>query len=99
MLLVLVLLALVLPAPVLPVISTAFTLFCREFGNVVNHAFLVLIFWAENLVGAIFSAFCNYANTIHKQGQTNIFKDYDEAKIPKLGLKPQMHFVEEIIRQ
>ena len=41
-------------------ISKVFTLFCREFGNVVNHAFLVLIFWEKNLVGAIFSAFCNY---------------------------------------
>ena len=26
-------------------ISKAFTLFCRKFGNVVNHAFLALIFW------------------------------------------------------
>ena len=41
--------------------SIAFTLFCREFGNVVNNAFLVLIFWAKNSVGAIFSVFCNYA--------------------------------------
>ena len=37
-----------------------FTLFCREFGNVVNRAFLVLIFWVKNLVGANFIRFCNY---------------------------------------
>ena len=42
-----------------------FTLFCREFGNVVNHAFLVLIFWVKNSVGAIFSTFCNYASHHH----------------------------------
>ena len=39
----------------------AFTLFCREFGNVVNRAFLVLIFWVKKLVGANFARFCNYA--------------------------------------
>ena len=39
----------------------AFTLFCREFGNVVNRAFLVLIFWVQKLVGANFKRFCNYA--------------------------------------
>ena len=38
----------------------AFTLFCREFENVVNHAFLVLIFLGGKLVGANFYAFCNY---------------------------------------
>ena len=37
-----------------------FTLFCREFENVVNLAFLVLIFWGGKLVGANFYAFCNY---------------------------------------
>ena len=37
-----------------------FTLFCREFCNVVNRAFLVLIFWVKNLVGANFIRFCNY---------------------------------------
>ena len=45
-------------------ISKVFTLFCREFGNVVNHAFLVLIFWAKYSVGAIFSAFCNYCRKV-----------------------------------
>ena len=35
-------------------------LFCREFENVVNRAFLVLIFWGGKLVGANFYAFCNY---------------------------------------
>ena len=39
----------------------AFTLFCREFGNVENRAFLVLIFWVKKLVGANFTRFCNYA--------------------------------------
>ena len=38
----------------------AFTLFCREFGNVVNRALLVLIFWVKKLVGANFTRFCNY---------------------------------------
>ena len=37
-----------------------FTLFCREFGNVINRAFLVLIFWVKKLVGAEFTRFCNY---------------------------------------
>ena len=41
-------------------ISNALTLFCRKFGNVVNDAFLVLLFWAKNAVGATFFAFCNY---------------------------------------
>ena len=35
-------------------------LFCREFENVVNRAFLVLIFFGGKLVGANFYAFCNY---------------------------------------
>ena len=35
-------------------------LFCREFENVVDRAFLVIIFWGEKLVGANFYAFCNY---------------------------------------
>ena len=39
-----------------------FTLFCREFENVVNRAFLVLIFWGAKVVGAKFYAFCNYDN-------------------------------------
>ena len=43
-----------------------FTLFCREFGNVVNRAFLVLIFWVKNLVGANFIRFCNYGLASHK---------------------------------
>ena len=57
--------ALVLKAPALIAlscmkqISWAFTLFCREFGSVVNRAFLVLIFWARNAAGATFFAFCN----------------------------------------
>ena len=38
----------------------AFKLFCCEFGNVVNRAFLVLIFWIKKLVGANFTRFCNY---------------------------------------
>ena len=38
----------------------AFTLFCREFGNVVNRAFLVLIFGVNKFVGANFTRFCNY---------------------------------------
>ena len=40
----------------------AFTLFCREFGNVVNRAFLVLIFWVKKIVGANFTRFA----TMHK---------------------------------
>ena len=36
-------------------------LFCRNFCNVVNHAFLVLIFWAKNSVGAIFLLFATVA--------------------------------------
>ena len=43
----------------------AFTLFCREFGNVVNRALLVLVFWIKKLVGANFTRFCNY-----DQGET-----------------------------
>ena len=39
-----------------------FTLFCREFENVVNRAFLVLIFWGEKLVGAYCYAFCDYVS-------------------------------------
>ena len=39
-----------------------FTLFCREFENVVNRAFLVLIFWGGKLVSANFYAFCNCGN-------------------------------------
>ncbi len=31
-----------------------------RFGNVVNRAFLVLIFLGKKLVGANFYAFCNY---------------------------------------
>ena len=41
-----------------------FTLFCREFENVVNRAFLLLFFLGEKLVGANFYAFCNYERTI-----------------------------------
>ena len=41
----------------------AFTLFCPEFGNVVNNAFLVLIFWVQKLGGANFTRFCNYVST------------------------------------
>ena len=37
-------------------------LFCREFENVMNRAFLVLIFLGEKLVGANFYAFCNYVS-------------------------------------
>ena len=39
-----------------------FTLFCREFENVVNRAFLVLIFWGGKLVGANCYAFCDYVS-------------------------------------
>ena len=39
-----------------------FTLFCREFENVVNRTFLVLIFWGEKLVGANCYAFCDYVS-------------------------------------
>ena len=39
----------------------AYVLFCREFENVVNRAFLVLIFWGQKSVGANFYVFCNYA--------------------------------------
>ena len=42
-------------------IEKAFSLFCREFENVVNRAFLVLIFLGGEMVGANFYAFCNYA--------------------------------------
>ena len=45
--------------------NMAFTLFCCEFENVVNRAFLVLIFWGKNLVSANFYAFCNYAALTH----------------------------------
>ena len=45
----------------------AFTLLCGEFGNVVNRAFLVLIFWAKTAAGATFFAFCNY---VHDQRST-----------------------------
>ena len=48
--------ALLLETPVL----VAFTLFCHEFENVVNRAFLVLIFWGGKLVGANCFAFCDY---------------------------------------
>ena len=41
-------------------ISKAFTLFCREFENVANCGFLVLIFWVKNLGGAYFYAFRNF---------------------------------------
>ena len=44
-------------------ISKAFALFCRKFGNVVNRAFLVKFFWVKNPVGATFYAFCNYGFT------------------------------------
>ena len=44
-------------------------LFCREFENVVNHAFLVLFFLGEKLDGANFYAFCNYVST---WGEANI---------------------------
>ena len=40
-------------------ISKAFTLFCREFGNTVTHAFLVLIFGAKTAASATFFAFCS----------------------------------------
>ena len=43
----------------------AFTLFCREFGNVVNRAVLVLIFWVKKMVGANFTRFCNYGFVRH----------------------------------
>ena len=39
-----------------------FTLFCRKFENVVNRAFLVLIFWVEKLIGANCYAFCDYVS-------------------------------------
>ena len=42
-------------------------LFCREFENVVNRAFLVLIFLGGKLVGANFYAFCNYGSYNHIQ--------------------------------
>ena len=45
-------------------ISKAFTLFCRKFGNVVNRAFLVLILRVKKLVGANFYAFCNYGQNL-----------------------------------
>ena len=40
-----------------------FTQHCKNvmFGNIANHAFLVLIFSAKNCVGAISFYFCNYA--------------------------------------
>ena len=41
------LLVVIFPRPVLSKSLAKFTLFCREFGNVVNHAFLVRIFLAE----------------------------------------------------
>ena len=39
-----------------------FTLFCRECENVVNRAFLVLIFLGGKLVGANCYAFCDYVS-------------------------------------
>ena len=39
-----------------------FSLFCREFENVVNRVFLVLIFWGGKLVGANCYAFCDYVS-------------------------------------
>ena len=47
-------------------IQKAFLLFCREFENVVNRAFLVLIFFREKMVGANFYAFCNYDTCHHE---------------------------------
>ena len=40
-------------------IAKVFKLFCRGFGNVVNHAFLVQISLAKNAVGVTFFA-CIY---------------------------------------
>ena len=40
----------------------AFTLFCRKFGNVVNHAFFVLIFGVKKSVRANSTRFCNYVS-------------------------------------
>ena len=39
-----------------------FTLFCREFENVVNLVFLVLFFWGGKFVGANCYAFCDYVS-------------------------------------
>ena len=39
------------------VISKEFTLFCRKFGNVANHAFLVLISRSKILLVLLFSLF------------------------------------------
>ena len=36
-------------------------MFCLKFESVVNRAFLVLINWAKNAVGATLFTFCNYA--------------------------------------
>ena len=34
--------------------------FCSDFANVVNHAFLVQIFWATNSASAILFTFCSF---------------------------------------
>ena len=52
-------------------ISKAFSVFCRKFRNVANHAFLVLILWPKKAVGATFFAFCNYAENVFRTA--NVF--------------------------
>ena len=48
-------------------------LFCREFGNVVNQAFLVLIFWAKTAADATFFAFCKYDGNSREQEFPSLF--------------------------
>ena len=49
-------------------------MFCREFENVVNRAFLVLIFLGEKLVGANFYAFCNYATQAYLHQEESLVR-------------------------
>ena len=61
--------------------SKAFTLFCREFGNVVNRAFLVLIFLAKKAVGASLFAFCNYEHQLRKVNTQRIIFTHKQTSL------------------
>ena len=50
-------------------ISKAFTPFCRKFGNVVNHAFLVLISRFKILLVLLFSLFA----TMHHSYESSLY--------------------------
>ena len=59
-------------------ISTAFTLFCREFRNLVKRALLVLIFGDKKLVGANLYAFCNYDTRSHLFGGISVGWQFEQ---------------------